>query len=89
MNPDPAVVVWPDYQEFHRWLSEETAGLNDAQLDFDSQDPAQEWMWWSIRRQMSHIACVLLNSYLRAGKVMVDRHPQASIYAQPYWTRPG
>ena len=60
MNSDPAVVVWPDYQEFHRWLREETAGLNDAQLDFDSQDPEHEWMWWSIRRQVSHIACVLL-----------------------------
>ena len=60
MNSDPAVVVWPDYQEFHRWLQQETAGLSDAQLDFDSQDPAQEWMWWSIRRQVSHIACCVL-----------------------------
>ena len=47
MNSDPAVVVWPDYQEFDRWLHQETKGLSDAQLDFDSQDPAQEWMWWS------------------------------------------
>lgn len=60
MNSDPAVVVWPDYQEFYRWLREETSGLTDACLDFDSQNPEQEWMWWSIRRQMSHIACVLL-----------------------------
>ena len=60
MHSDPAVVVWPDYQKFYRWLGQETAGLSDAQLDFDSQDPAQEWMWWSIRRQVSHIACVVL-----------------------------
>ncbi len=60
MHPDPQVITWPDYQEFYRWLCQEVAGLNDAQLDFDSQDPAQEWMWWSIRRQVSHIAWVLL-----------------------------
>lgn len=60
MHDDPAVVVWPDYQEFYRWLRQETAELSEAQLDFDSQDPAHEWMWWSIRRQVSHIACVLL-----------------------------
>jgi hypothetical protein len=60
MHPDPAVVVWPDYQQFSTWLSQEVAGLSQAQLDFDSQDPAREWMWWSIRRQVSHIAWVLL-----------------------------
>jgi hypothetical protein len=60
MHPDPSVVVWPDYQEFYQWLCQEVAGLNDTQLDFDSQDPSQEWMWWSIRRQVSHIAWVLL-----------------------------
>ena len=66
MNSDPAVVVWPDYPEFYRWLQQETAGLSDAQLDFDSQDPEQEWMWWSIRRQVSHIACcVLVFAYRR------------------------
>lgn len=60
MNSDPDVVVWPDYQQFYGWLRQETAGLSDAHLDFDSQDPAQEWMWWSIRRQVSHIACLAL-----------------------------
>ena len=33
MNSDPDVVVWPDYQEFYRWLRQETAGLSDAQLE--------------------------------------------------------
>lgn len=66
MHSDPAVVVWPDYQEFYRWLQHEVAGLGDAQLDFDCQDPDQEWMWWSIRRQMSHIAaCLLVFAYRR------------------------
>jgi hypothetical protein len=60
MHPDPSIVVWPDYQEFYQWLCQEVEGLNNVQLDFDSQDPAQEWMWWSIRRQVSHIAWVLL-----------------------------
>ncbi len=60
MNPDPNIVVWPNYQEFYQWLCQEVDGLTDTQLDFDSQDPTQEWMWWSSRRQVSHIAWVLL-----------------------------
>ena len=36
------------------------AGLTAEQLDFDSQDPDKEWMWWSIRRQVSHVAWVTL-----------------------------
>ena len=60
MHPDPQVVIWPDYQEFYRWLCQEVDGLTDAELDFDSHDPAHEWMWWSIRRQVSHMAWDLL-----------------------------
>ncbi len=60
MHDDPSVVAWPDYQEFRRWLETEIHGLSDAQLDFDSQDPQREWMWWSIRRQVSHVAWVFL-----------------------------
>jgi hypothetical protein len=60
MHPDPAVVSWPDYQAFYHWLDAEIHGLSDAQLDFDNHDPAQEWMWWSIRRQVSHMAWDLL-----------------------------
>ena len=60
MHDDPSIVTWPDYREFRRWLETEVAGLSDAQLDFDSQDPAREWMWWSIRRQVSHVAWVFL-----------------------------
>jgi hypothetical protein len=60
MHPDPDVVLWPDYQGFYRCLCQEVDGLTDTALDFDSQDPAQEWMWWSIRRQVSHMAWDLL-----------------------------
>ena len=60
MHDDPSIVTWPDYREFRRWLETEVAGLSDAHLDFDSQDPAREWMWWSIRRQVSHVAWVFL-----------------------------
>jgi microsomal dipeptidase-like Zn-dependent dipeptidase len=28
--------------------------LIDVQLYFDSRDPDQEWMWWSIRGQVRH-----------------------------------
>ena len=60
MHEDPSIVIWPDYQEFRCWLETEVHGLSDAQLDFDSQDPGREWMWWSIRRQVSHVAWVFL-----------------------------
>ena len=62
MHDDPSIVAWPDYQEFRRWLETEVDGLSDVQLDFDSQDPAREWMWWSIRRQVSHVAWVFWRS---------------------------
>jgi hypothetical protein len=60
MHPDPSIVLWPDYQEFYRWLCQEVESLTDQELDFDSPDPTQEWMWWSIRRQVSHMAWDLL-----------------------------
>jgi hypothetical protein len=60
MHPDPSIVTWPDYQEFYRWLVQEVDGLTDAELDFAAPDPAPEWLWWSIRRQVSHMAWDLL-----------------------------
>ena len=60
MHDDPSIVVWPDYDQFRLWLEDEVEGLTDTQLDFDSQDPELEWMWWSIRRQVSHVAWVFL-----------------------------
>lgn len=60
MHPDPTMASWPDYSMLYQWLCQEVDGLQPAQLDFDAQAPAPEWMWWSIRRQVSHIAWVLL-----------------------------
>jgi hypothetical protein len=60
MHADPSIVLWPDYQEFYGWLCQEVEGLTDQELDFDSHDPTQEWRWWSIRRQVSHMAWDLL-----------------------------
>lgn len=60
MPADTAVGAMPHFQLIVDWAKAETAGLTDAQLDFDSQDPNREWMWWSIRRQISHIAWVSL-----------------------------
>src|SRR2546423_10162227 len=81
MHPDPQVVIWPDYQEFNRWLCQEVDGLTDAELDFDSHDPAHEWMWWSIRRQVSHMAWDLLivmyrrrPKFLSSGGVKTPPH---------------
>ena len=59
MHTDPAIVVWPDYREFYRWVAQEVDGLSDSKLDFDAPEP--EWMQWSIRRQVSHIAWVMLS----------------------------
>ena len=38
---------FPDYDEYYAWVEAELAGLTDAQLDFDADEPA--WMRWSIR----------------------------------------
>ncbi|MFN0091265.1 MAG: hypothetical protein ACKVWR_13515 [Acidimicrobiales bacterium] len=62
---DPAVVempsslaagLMPPYARLAEWMSAEVAGLGDSELDFCSTDPTREWMWWSIRRQVSHVA---------------------------------
>lgn len=58
MNSDASVVSWPDYQQFYRWVDSEVDGLSEAQLDFDAQVPM--WMQWSIRRQVSHVAWIIL-----------------------------
>ncbi len=56
MPEDPAAGIMPTYGLVVEWLRAETEGLTDAQLDFDDDAPDREWMWWSIRRQVSHIA---------------------------------
>ncbi len=46
----------PPYRRLVDWVRAETDGLTDEQIDFDDTNPDREWMWWSIRRQLSHIA---------------------------------
>jgi len=56
MPDDPAVGAMPPYERLTEWLTAEVAGLTAEQLDLDDLSPDKEWMWWSIRRQVSHIA---------------------------------
>jgi hypothetical protein len=56
MPTDPTVGAMPSYPLVSTWLRAELGGLTAEQLDFDDKHPEREWMWWSIRRQVSHIA---------------------------------
>ncbi len=56
MPEDQSVGAMPSYRKIIGWIEAETAGLTLEQLDFDDTHPDNEWMWWSIRRQVSHIA---------------------------------
>ena len=56
MPEDPSVGAMPPYVRLVEWVRTEVAGLTKEQLDFDDLHPDKEWMWWSIRRQVSHIA---------------------------------
>jgi hypothetical protein len=55
MPEDESVRAMPPYRRLIDWIEIETAGLTAEQLDFDDTHPDNEWMWWSIRRQVSHI----------------------------------
>lgn len=56
MPSDPTVGAMPPYRRIVGWVRAEVDGLTPNQLDFDDTSPDKEWMWWSIRRQVSHIA---------------------------------
>ena len=55
MPDDEAIGAMPPYGRLIEWIETEVAGLTDEQLDFDDLSPENEWMWWSVRRQVSHI----------------------------------
>jgi hypothetical protein len=66
-----ALTLFPAWDSMGPWYRAEVEGLSDAQLDFDSQAPAQEWMWWSIRRQTSHVAAMLFRwLFMRWGDAL-------------------
>ena len=50
----PGTTLFPNIGNFHSMMSQELAGLTDAQLDFTSD----QWAWaeWSIRRNTSHVS---------------------------------
>jgi len=56
----------------HRRLIEaELEGLSEKQLDFHDTSPEKEWMWWSFRTQVSHIAWdALVFTKKRAGHLL-------------------
>ncbi len=56
MPEDLAIGAMPYYPHLLTWVKAEIDHLTDAQLDFDDQHPDREWMWWSIRRQVSYMA---------------------------------
>ena len=53
-----ALTLFPGLADIGPWYRAEVHGLTEAQLDFAVPAPAPEWLWWSIRRQTSHIARV-------------------------------
>jgi hypothetical protein len=55
MPDDPSLGAMPPYRRLLEWIEAEVEGLTDDQLDYDNLSPETEWMWWSIRRQVSHI----------------------------------
>ncbi len=56
MPTDPGPGTMPSYGMVLDWLRPEVAGLTETALDDDDQHPEREWRWWSIRRQVSHMA---------------------------------
>ena len=56
MPEDTASGAMPPYRRLLDWLEPEVTGLTTEQLDHHDTSPEHEWLWWSIRRQISHIA---------------------------------
>jgi hypothetical protein len=56
MPEDMASGAMPYYPHLFTWAKAEAEGLSEVHLDFADHHPDREWMWWSIRRQVSHMA---------------------------------
>ena len=71
MPSDPSSGVMPTYSLLLDWLEPELEGLTSEQLDFDDLHPDREWLWWSIRRQVSHLAWdALIFPYRRCAELL-------------------
>ncbi len=71
MPEDSGAGLMPPYARLVEWVEAEVAGLNAEQLDYDDLSPENEWMWWSIRRQVSHVAWdALVFTHRRCGHLL-------------------
>lgn len=71
MPNDTGAGTMPTYRLLVDWLVAELEGLSEEHLDFDDLHPDREWMWWSIRRQVSHMAWdCLIFSHRRCGQLL-------------------
>lgn len=71
MPVDPGSGAMPWYHHIADWIEAETLELSGEQLDFHNSSPEKEWMWWSCRRQISHIAWdSLVFTKRRAGHLL-------------------
>jgi len=71
MPTSPKSGAMPWYAHIVDWVEAEIADLSDAQLDFHDMSPDKEWMWWSCRTQVSHIAWdALVFTKRRAGHLL-------------------
>ena len=65
-DDSPATLLFPQFKsELYKGAASEVEGLNDEQLDFESD----RWGWskWSIRRQLSHMASGNFRSFWARG----------------------
>jgi hypothetical protein len=71
MPVDSRSGTMPWYHHIADWVEAETLVLSREQLDFHDSSPEKEWMWWSCRRQISHIAWdALVFTKRRAGHLL-------------------
>jgi len=83
MPEDTSAGLMPPYRRIIDWIEIEVEGLTEQQLDLDDLSPDKEWMWWSIRRQVSHIAWdALVFTSRRCGKLL---WPDGDVPAPIVW----
>ncbi|MBM37028.1 MAG: hypothetical protein VX963_08840 [Actinomycetota bacterium] len=84
MPLDESSGAMPWYSHIVDWVELEISGLSDTQLDFHDPSPDKEWMWWSCRRQVSHIAWdALIFPKRRAGHLL---WPDGNVPEPINWT---
>ena len=71
MPSSPMDGIMPWYRHIITWVEAETETLSNEQLDFHDPSPDKEWMWWSCRTQISHMAWdSLVFTKRRAGHLL-------------------